>query len=193
VAIRGLSAANSGATRLASATSFTATILDGSNVSYVWEFGDGTSGSGANASRTYGAVGSYTAVVTATNGVSEVVASTQVSVIDRAITGPAVTNSGPTPLGSATAFNVYHCRWQQRELCSGTSATAARAAVRAPSRTYAAVGVYTAVVTATNGVGQAVASTQVTVDQSISGLQGASAEWTRACCIGQCCCLYCDY
>jgi formylglycine-generating enzyme required for sulfatase activity len=117
-------------------------------------------------------VGSYTAVVTATNGVSEVVSSTQVSVIDRAITGPAITNSGPTPLGSATAFNVTIADgsnvsyvWDFGDGTSGSGAT--------PSRTYGAVGVYTAVVTATNGVGQAVASTQVTVDQSISGFQMA--------------------
>jgi formylglycine-generating enzyme required for sulfatase activity len=104
--------------------------------------------------------------------VSEVVASTQVSVIDRAITGPAITNSGPTPLGSATAFtftiadgsNVSYV-WDFGDGTSGSGAT--------PSRTYGAVGVYTAVVTATNGVGQAVASTQVTVDQSISGFQMA--------------------
>ncbi|MFM7171551.1 MAG: PKD domain-containing protein, partial [Caldilinea sp.] len=167
--ITGLSATNSGTTRLASATAFTATILDGSNVNYAWAFGDGTTGSGANASRTYAAVGSYTAVVTATNGVSQAVASTQVNVIDRAITGPAVTNSGPTPLGSATTFSVttdgsnVSYVWTFGDGSTGSGAN--------PSRTYTAVGVYTAVVTATNSVGQAVASTQVTVDQSISGLQ----------------------
>jgi formylglycine-generating enzyme required for sulfatase activity/chitodextrinase len=168
---------------LAGTTAFTATILDGSNVSYAWEFGDGTSGSGANASRTYGAVGSYTAVVTATNGVSEVVASTQVSVIDRAITGPAITNSGPTPLGSATAFtftiadgsNVSYV-WDFGDGSTGSGAT--------PSHTYAAVGVYTAVVTATNSVGQAVASTQVTVDQSISGLQAVRSGQGTAVALG---------
>ena len=51
-----LTAANSGTTRLASTTSFTATILDGSNVSYAWAFGDGSTGSGANTSRIYAAV-----------------------------------------------------------------------------------------------------------------------------------------
>ena len=143
-------------------------------MSYVWKFGDGSTGSGENPSHTYGAVGSYTAVVTATNGVSEVVASTQVSVIDRVITGTAVTNSGPTPLGSVTTFNVtiadgsgsINYAWDFGDGTTGSGVT--------PSHTYAAVGVYTAVVTATNSVGQAAASTQVTIiDQSISGLQMA--------------------
>jgi formylglycine-generating enzyme required for sulfatase activity len=168
--ITGLSAANSGPTRLASTTSFTATILGGSNVSYAWAFGDGSTGSGANTSRIYAAVGVYTTVVTATNRVSQVVASTQVSVIDRAITGLSAANSGPTRLASTTSFtatilggsNVSYA-WAFGDGSTGSGAN--------PSRTYAAVGVYTAVVTATNGVSQAVASTQVTVDQSISGLQ----------------------
>ncbi|MBU6352334.1 MAG: SUMF1/EgtB/PvdO family nonheme iron enzyme, partial [Chloroflexi bacterium] len=180
--ITGLSAANSGTTRLASTTSFTATILDGSNVSYAWNFGDGTTGSGANASRAYASVGSYTAVVTAVNGVSQVVATTQVSVIDRAITGPAVTNSGPTPLGSATMFNVttdgsnVSYVWDFGDGSTGSGAS--------PGRTYTAVGVYTAVVTATNSVGQAVASTQVTVDQSISGLQAIRSGQGTAVALG---------
>ncbi|MFM7173732.1 MAG: PKD domain-containing protein, partial [Caldilinea sp.] len=167
-AIVGLAAAHSGPTVLGSATALTATLLDGSNVSYVWAFGDGASGSGVNASRTYAAVGSYTATVTATNGVSQVTASTQVTVIDRAIVGLAAAHSGPTVLGSATRLtatvaagtNVGYT-WNFGD---GSPVVASGSGVSATlAYTYAAAGNYTATVTATNGVGPVVASTRVTV------------------------------
>jgi hypothetical protein len=109
-AITGLSAAGSGPTRLASATAFTATILDGSNVSYVWDFGDGTTGSGANASRTYAAVGSYTAVVTAANGVGQATVSTQVTVMAPPVAGGGATlifdgSNDVVDLGNVAALN----------------------------------------------------------------------------------------
>jgi PKD repeat protein len=41
---------------------------DGDTLSYAWNFGDGTSGSGPTASHTYTAIGSYTAMLTVTDG-----------------------------------------------------------------------------------------------------------------------------
>ena len=40
---------------------------DGAITSYVWEFGDGTSGSGATASHTYSTGASYTVMLTVTD------------------------------------------------------------------------------------------------------------------------------
>ena len=45
--IVGLSASNDGPTKRGNATSLSATITNGSGVSYLWDFGDGSSGSGA--------------------------------------------------------------------------------------------------------------------------------------------------
>ncbi len=76
--IVGLQAVNSGATVLGKAVVFTATVVGGPVHSYSWDFGDGQVGSGAVVSHVYTATGTYTAVVTATNDVSTVTATTSV-------------------------------------------------------------------------------------------------------------------
>ncbi len=68
--ISGLAASSSSPDVLGTTTQLTATLSSGSSVTYTWSFGDGTSGSGATPTHVYGAVGSYTATVTATNSVS---------------------------------------------------------------------------------------------------------------------------
>ncbi len=83
VPVAGLVAANDSPTVLGNPTTLTATVIAGSHVSYTWAFGDGAPGSGAVVTHTYPAVGVYTAVVTASNPVSELTATTTVT-----ITGP---------------------------------------------------------------------------------------------------------
>ena len=84
IPISGLSAINSSPTRLTNATRFTATVVTGSSVTYVWNFGDGQTGSGAVVNHTYAAKGNYTAVVTATNSEGSESASTVVTVTNTA-------------------------------------------------------------------------------------------------------------
>ena len=174
VPIGGLSVENDSPTLLGSTTHFTATIGEGSNVVYEWDFGDGSGDNGAVVSRQYAAVGSYTAVVTATNSAGQATASTLVEVVDTAIIDLAAENDSPTPLGSATQFtatigggsNVSY-EW---DFGDGSGETGASV-----SHQYATVGMYTAVVTATNSAGQAVTSTQVeVVDLPINGLAAES-------------------
>jgi len=65
--ISGLSAENSSPTELGHSTVFTATVTTGYGVTYTWGFGDGCTAEGQTVSHTYGAPGTYTSVVTATN------------------------------------------------------------------------------------------------------------------------------
>ena len=67
---------------LGNATQFSATITSGTDVAYTWAFGDGALGNGANAEHTYAAIGDYTAVVTATNTLGDVVAQISVRVVE---------------------------------------------------------------------------------------------------------------
>ena len=78
--ISGLNATNDSPTALGQATTFIATVSSGSDVSYNWNFGDQTIGSGAIVTHSYAAAGSYTAVVTASNTLGSVTASTAVTV-----------------------------------------------------------------------------------------------------------------
>ncbi|HRQ37824.1 MAG TPA: FG-GAP-like repeat-containing protein [Chloroflexota bacterium] len=78
IPITGLTATNSSPTTLGDPTFFTATILTGSNVSFLWEFDDGSSAQGNVVSHTYLADGNHTATVTATNGVSTLQTTTPV-------------------------------------------------------------------------------------------------------------------
>ena len=68
-------------TELGSQTTVTATIQAGTSVSYVWDFGDGTSGNGVLATHQYASTGECIATVTATKSLGSVVATTQVLVI----------------------------------------------------------------------------------------------------------------
>jgi hypothetical protein len=78
--IQGLTATSNAPSLLGNATQFTATITSGGGVSYIWDFGDGQLGSGANPTHTYPSVGSYVANVTATNNLNRMVADTVVNV-----------------------------------------------------------------------------------------------------------------
>jgi uncharacterized repeat protein (TIGR01451 family) len=81
VPISGLSAVNDSPTELGMATQFTASVSGGSSVDYDWSFGDGQVGSGANVAHTYAAIGTYTARVTATNGMGSAFTSTAVTIV----------------------------------------------------------------------------------------------------------------
>lgn len=80
-AIEGLTITANSPTALGRATSFAATVQHGTNVSYQWAFGDGSTASGATVSHLYAAAGFYTATVTATNSAGSATAQAVVQII----------------------------------------------------------------------------------------------------------------
>jgi PKD repeat protein len=168
--ISGLVAANDSPTVLGHATTLTATVAAGSNVTYTWAFGDGGLGSGAVVSHTYPAVGIYTAVVTASNSVSALTATTSVTITDVPVAGLFVANDSPTTLGQATALTAtvtagthVTYTWAYGDGLFGSGAIV--------SHTFPAVGAYTTMVTASNSVSSLTATTSVTItDVPIEGL-----------------------
>jgi PKD repeat protein len=118
----GLSASNDGPTALGSVTTLTATITDGLNVTYAWNFGDGSLGASAAVTHTYAAAGTYTAIVTATNSAGSLAATTTVYVTTNPIahagsdqtvhTGRSVTLDGSASFDPGNFLPLtYH--WQQ--------------------------------------------------------------------------------
>ncbi|CAG0932269.1 Serine protease AprX [Thermoflexales bacterium] len=174
--VTNLQVVNSSPTALGNTTNFTATA-NGTDVTYAWNFGDGATSSGATTTHAYGAVGFYTAIVTASNSINTVVTTTPVTITDAAITNLNAVNSSPTALGNTTHFTatangssiVY--AWNFGDGQTGSGAT--------PTHVYSALGVYTAVVTASNNISSVVATTPVTItDQPISGLTAANSSPT---------------
>lgn len=168
--ITGLSLDTSSPTVLGQQTFFTATVTSNSNTTYTWEFGDGTTGSGATLSHLYSTVGTYTAVVTASNGANIVTTTTPVTITDEALSGLSVTQDSPTPLGQLTTLtatvssgsNVSYA-WDFGDGTAGSGAST--------PHLYPAIGTYTASVTVTNSTNIVTTSTVVTiVNPPITGL-----------------------
>jgi uncharacterized repeat protein (TIGR01451 family) len=164
--VSGLSAINDSPTLLGNSTRLTATVTAGDNVVYTWAFGDGTAGSGAVVSHIYPAVGVYTAVVTASNSVSELTATTVVTITDVPVTGLVATNDSPTTLGSPTTLTATTAAgthvtyaWSFGDGTGGGGALV--------THTYPATGTYTTVVTASNPVSLLTATTVIIIERPL--------------------------
>ena len=166
VPIAGLTASNDSPTELGSTTTFSATITAGTNVSYIWKFGDGTTAVGAEVTHAYAQIGNYTATVTATNSHGVESASQVVEVVDVPIAGLTASNDSPTLLGSATTFTAtitagtnvtYTWEFGDGAIASGVMLT----------HTYAAVGDYTVLLTATNPRGVVTTTTTASITQTM--------------------------
>ena len=162
VAIEGLMAENDGPTVVGDMTQLTATITAGNGVSYDWDFGDGSMGSGAMVSHVYLEIGVYTVVVTASNSLNMMTATTMVVVVDEAIVGLAVSSNSPVLLGqpawltaTVTAGTNVSYVWDFGDGSMGNGVVV--------SHTYGMTGNFMVTVTATNSVGEMVATAVVVV------------------------------
>ncbi|KAB8332808.1 PKD domain-containing protein [Scytonema tolypothrichoides VB-61278] len=90
--IEGLTATSNGPTVLGRPTSFSASVANGSGVTFSWDFGDGQTASGANVSHIYREAGDYTATVEARKGGNSLNASVAVQVTNAK---PVVSISAP--------------------------------------------------------------------------------------------------
>jgi len=82
--IEGLTAGNDSPTVLGDLTTLTASVTAGTNVTYLWDFGDGSPlVGGQTVTHAYPAVGVYTATVTATNNSGSADAETVVTILMR--------------------------------------------------------------------------------------------------------------
>ncbi len=89
--VTNLRAANDSPMPAGSATMFVAWAEGGTNIVYTWNFGDGATAVNQTVVHTYDLSGTYTAIVTATNGSGSVMATTPVTITNL----PPVANAGP--------------------------------------------------------------------------------------------------
>ena len=180
VVISGLNASNSGPVILGTVVSFTATVESGTNLRYVWDFGDGEATKDPYPSHLYTEPGLYTATVTVSNRLNQLTATTTLLVspippVDEPIGGLTATNDSPQTVAapvnfvaSATNGTNISYTWD-----FGDGATTIGATV---SHTYTQPGLYIAQVTAVNTLSSASMTTTVQVnsapqgEQSIGGL-----------------------
>jgi PKD repeat protein len=161
IPLAGLSATNSSPTLLGQATTFTAVLTAGNYIQYTWAWGDGTMGQGAMTAHSYGAVGVYTAVVTASNAVNQLTATTVVTV-QEVIVGLTAVNDSPTPLGNTTTLSATITSGSQVSYTwqLGDDTVAYGPVV---THSYGSAGMFTATVTAVNAVSVLSATAMVTM------------------------------
>jgi len=163
-AITGLAAANDSPTTLGQATTLTATVSAGSNVSYTWAFGDGSTGSGAVVAHTYPVAENYTAVVTATNSANTVTATTGVTILPPTYMPQAAFTALPVagyaPLTVQFSNYSVHATAYGWDFGDGFTSTAL-----SPTHVYTTAGIYTPTlaVTGTGGTDSLVRPAYITV------------------------------
>ena len=170
--------ANDSPTFLGSVTHLTAVLTTTPLATYQLDFGDGslivTGVSSTNIlpfAHTYAAAGSYMAIITATNGLTQSASSlvTITALPPPAVLSVTLANDSPTSLGNVTHLTAVLTTTipASYELDFGDGSaivTGASSTNTLPfTHIYAAAGNYTALIAATNGVSMASASTLVTV------------------------------
>ncbi|MCM3778117.1 PKD domain-containing protein [Microbacterium hydrocarbonoxydans] len=152
---------------------------DGTIGSYAWDFGDGTTGSGASVSKSYTAAGTYTVTLTVTDDDGATGSTTaQVTVAPIPNQAPTAQFAAPASQGLTVSVDgsastdpdgtVASYAWEFGD--GGTATTAAA------THTYGAPGTYTVKLTVTDDDGAtATKNAQVTVAQTVVGLIASDA------------------
>jgi PKD repeat protein len=148
---------------------------EGGTLSYAWNYGDGTTGTGATPSHTYAAAGTYTVTLTVTDP------GALTNAVSHAVTVSAPVNQPPTAAFTSSTTNLTAAlnaagssdpeggtlsyAWNYGDSTTGTGV--------APSHTYAAAGTYTVTLTVTDpGALTNAVSHAVTVTAPSSSLAG---------------------
>lgn len=178
----------------------TATLTSGTNVTYTWDFGDGTPittitpyylAKTVPLTHTYVQTGTYTVVVTATNSRGSQTVSTNVVVTDVPIAGLTVINNSPTEYddptvltATVTAGTNVHYTWAFGDgqfAAIQTLTFTNQVSLTHVFSTYFPLRVYPVVVTATNGTNSLTATTMVTVYRTCwAQLNGADYATVQA-------------
>jgi uncharacterized repeat protein (TIGR01451 family) len=166
--IAGLLAGNDSPTQLGSNTTLFASTTAGSNVVYTWDFGDGSPPeSGQPIQHIYPAIDTYTARVTAANGVSSQSRTTTVTITDVPPSASFV-SSTPDRVGQITTFQSTSTGTNlsyEWDFGDGTPPAGSQTGVT--THAYTAIGTYTAVLTVTNSLGSSSTANPVEILEAV--------------------------
>jgi PKD repeat protein len=143
---------------LGTATTFT-NESTGSDLTFLWDFGDGNSSTAANPTHTYSAAASYTVTLTATNNLGSDVFTATVDILESPQASFDV--NSPLLLGETAVFtntstgSDLSFTWNFGDGLTSTQPS--------PSHTYALTGTYTVTLTAVNAVGTSTAVATIEV------------------------------
>lgn len=145
-------------------TSFTSTVT-GDNLSYEWNFGDGSPvATGPTATHTYANAGAYIVMLTVNDGVDSHTAMATV-VIENPLPVASFSSSSPDSLGQITQFTNLSGGSNVSYEWNFGDGSAASSEVN-PSHLYATTGSFTVVLTATNSAGSDTFAQTIQINQS---------------------------
>lgn len=171
---------NSSPTVVNQPTTFTITVKSGTNITYTWDFGDGTppqplpfGGEGHTTppiTHVYSHVGDYVVTVTATNSITSVVISDVISIIDEKISGLVISNDSPKRIDddvrfdseTSTGTNIEYS-WRFGDGNTSTRSPQTFANLQNPTHAYTQSGIYQVDLMACNSRGCVEATDVVTI------------------------------
>ena len=163
-AVTGASAVNSSPSEFGIPVVLTATIVTGTEVSYLWNFGDGASATGDVVTHTYSAPGQYIASVKADNILSSQTVTTPVVVMDQPVSGLSIYYQLPCYANLLTRlFTLFQqgtnvvFSWDFGDGAQGSGAIV--------DHRFGQPGIYLVKVTASNSVSQVTESFEITITQ----------------------------
>jgi PKD repeat protein len=174
--------ASSNLTEVGRLISFAGTTSGGvTPITCSWSFGDGASATGCVSIHTYTTIGSFTAIVTATDSLGVTATSSVTLTINpRLAVTVATTSPNPTEVTKPTNFTSTTSGGVGSPTCSWDFGDGAAAGTCSTSHTYSTAGNFTATVTATDALGvSASASTTVTVKPKLTVTATASPKPTE--------------
>ncbi|MCB0211409.1 MAG: PKD domain-containing protein [Anaerolineae bacterium] len=170
-----LTASNDSPSWLGQSTHFDAALLHGFGpITYNWDFDDDQIGSGQVTNHVYADLGLYSAVVTATNPVDILTATTTVTITDVPIADLSAANDSPTEVNHPTHLTASIAAGTNVAYSWDFGDNSSPGSGASITHTYTELGEYTAVVTAGNSMGMEVATTTVTIVEEFTPILAVS-------------------
>jgi PKD repeat protein len=168
-------------TEVGKSQSFTGTSFGGvGTITCSWNFGDSTTGAGCSTRHTYTTAGTFTAIVTATDGLGVVATSNMTITVDPKLTVTVGSSPNPIDAGILMSFTTTISGGVSPVSCNWTFGDGSSATGCSTTHTYASPGTFSANITATDSLSiTATSSLSVTIHPKLTVTASASSNLTE--------------